>query len=64
MGIFGILQIVANMSLSALLTLTAIFPWISWREIFLWVAFWDLLVSFVGIAVLKESQLWTERKKG
>jgi len=63
MGAVGMLQILAGMTLSALLALTAIFPWINWQIMFIWAAIWDLAVVILGAFVLKESELWLERRK-
>ncbi len=63
MGIFGMLQVLAVMSLNAFLALTAIFPWINWQTMFLWAAIWDLAVVVLGIPILKESELWLERRR-
>lgn len=63
MGLAGMLQILAGMSLSALLALTAIAPWINWQVMFIWAAVWDLSVVGLGAFMLRESELWLERRR-
>jgi MFS family permease len=63
MGVVGMLQILAGLSLSGLLALSGIAPWIGWQVMFAWTAVWDLALTGVGAVVLKESSVWAERKK-
>jgi MFS family permease len=63
MGLVGMLNTAASISLSGLLALTGIFPWLGWQHFFAYAALLDIIVVIIGIFVFKESEMWLQRKK-
>lgn len=63
MGFTGILTLCSGLVLSGLLALTAIFPWINWQMMFIYVAVIDLVATALGLIFLEEPKLWLERRR-
>ncbi|MEM3703750.1 MAG: MFS transporter [Candidatus Bathyarchaeia archaeon] len=63
MGFAGILTLCSGLVLSAILALTAIFPWIDFRMLFIYTAVADLIATAAGVVFLREPEMWVERRK-
>ncbi|MEM2455293.1 MAG: MFS transporter [Candidatus Bathyarchaeia archaeon] len=62
-SISGFIEDAGLTTFSVLLALSGVFPWISWQLMVTYLCILDIIVSIAGIFILKESEVWLERKK-
>lgn len=62
-SISGFIEDAGLTTFSVLLALTPVFPWITWQLMVAYLCALDIIVSIIGIFVLKESEVWLERRR-
>ncbi|MEM2454675.1 MAG: MFS transporter [candidate division WOR-3 bacterium] len=55
--------LVASLSMGGIVSLKAIYPWIDWWTLMIWLGVWNIIATALGAAVLREPPIWYERKQ-